>query len=399
MKKSILAVTLAGLTTMAVMGPLAQEVQAQTIGTLRIKKDTDGTAALEWLAKRIYSIEAGTLAYEMDKDGVTERSFVAVFSIKGALVQNYELSGNREGLEKIGREPGFQILPYTISLTSDGRKFISVAAIALKDMNKAYNTVGSNQGGMVRDDFWTIANNLEFIVYEYDENFSNQNMTTQKLDLVRAEFKVDILGSSKPGRFLAIVAGGSAGFRGGKIQQGTKELYLNGWDGTSTLSPIRTGIDYQVGMEFQERLSPRSTLNVGASLRGGSHNGHNLTSYQYGYQMGLAGDAIDKWKEEKGQYEADHLNGKKISDSSYETLTGNKKPEGFDNDKYAANRNFLFFTPSIKFDTRLSSKTTLEINVFGNIPVKDNYRAQDPVIDLRGTNARPVVGGGVRLRF
>jgi len=423
MKKLLLSSALA-ISTLAVVMP-TQTAMAQEVATV----GSIGNG-LDWVAKRVTSIEVGTLAYEMEQDGVTDRSYVAVFSLSGALVQNYELAGSKVGLEKVSRDVGFQILPYTVSIASDGRKFISVAAIALKDMNKAYKTVGTtehyyrNRGDVITDDFWTVLNKLEALVYEYDDGLMINNTESHRLDFVRAEAKLDILGASTPGHFLAIVGQAGVGLEYQKINTPEGMIGLTSEDGSGLEGRsfhIKTG----VGLEYNLPVGKNSNINASALFNWRKFEGHNYnkadkraldqenaqneadTNNYNGALENQYNNQVANYENDKEDYEDQNFDGQNISDETYQQLTGAQYPnvpeyKDFEAQNYnpaRLSRTLMYITPSIKFNGKLSGSTRYELNVFGNIPLRDDVKGGNINLDLTGTNARPIVGAGLKVKF
>ena len=358
MKNLILSSVLA-LSTLAVMSPI-QEAKAQDIASLETSVVGDG---ISWLAKRVYSIEVGTLAYEMEQDGVSSRDYVAVFTMEGAMVQNHEITGSEVGLDKVQRGVGFQILPYKISITSDGRKMVSIGAVSLRNMNMAYKKVASpdsyNQDGTYDAGIWKLINKLDLLVYEYDESISLNNTKVESLVFARAEAKVDLLGASKPGHFLAIVANGSFGFENQDIDRPNGEVLMvkryERFGGSGTLG---FSAKYGVGAEYNLPINSNHKINAKVMLEGGNTSGYPI---------------------------------KKVEGISNQTL------------KEQANkveRSYMYLRPNLKYDTKLGKKVGMQMSIFGNIPLKDEYNIDNGTsIDLTGINARPIIGAGIKVKF
>lgn len=408
-----LTLTVAG-TILPVQNLMAQEVAS--VGSIG--------KGVNWLAKRIYSIDVDTLAYDMEKDGVVDRQFVAVFTAKGALIQNYELSGSRSGLDQISREAGMQILPYTVSVSNDGRKFLSVGAFAMKSMNTAYYTAGSTDGGTYKDSFWTVMNSIEAVVYEYDDGLYNNNTETHKIKLVQAEVKLDILGSSKPGHFLALVGGGNVGWQKQSIVHDGGKIYIAQSD-SEEYKKMEMGAEYKIGLEYNLPMGKKNNLNASVMLNGGRIGGYNVDAneraqieqqnaaglasadatnaqYQQSYNASVA-----QYEHEKEEYEQANFNGTSISDESYEALSGNYYPaapnyvdfKAVDYEAKRAARTYMYLSPKINFSGNINKGTSYELSVFGNIPLRDDVNNGGVKVDLSGSNARPIVGAGIKVKF
>jgi hypothetical protein len=189
---------------------------------------TDGTkSVLGLLMTRFHSLKVGLIRQDMLSNNESQKSFIAGFSASGALIYNHELTGTDKGLDIVGKNAGLQVLPYTVSIADGNRTFISVAGVSWKNMNSAYNNIPESHSDYYRGKYdvdfeWSesfrVINNLSMLVYEYDHEMSISGVTTKKLKYASIEAKVDILNSSKPGTFLALVGEASAGLSFDKIK-------------------------------------------------------------------------------------------------------------------------------------------------------------------------------------
>lgn len=415
MKNLLLGSALA-LSTLAVIMP-TQNAMAQEVATVGSIGD-----GLTWLGKRIQTIDVGTLAYDMELDGVTSREFVAVFSIDGAIIQNYELFGD-DGLDEVGRKPGMQFLPYKVSVTNDGRKFISVGIFSMKEMNKAYGKVESEYGRYNGgDEPWTVINRIDALVFEYDDSMEMNNTIIERLDIVRTELKVDILGSSKPGHFLAVVGQASLGFERQTIMTPSDRLIL-ATDDEEQRKVFNA--KYGIGLEYNLPMGKTGNLNTSVMLNGAKIGGQNYSQIdqsninaqnEIGQQEASSTNEtnniayeqqLQQYQSDKAEYEYQNLGGVSISQESYYELTGAALPLSpevvrYDNIEYkapTAARTYMYLSPSINYSGKLGDRTRFEVNVFGNIPFRDDLKTNGVKLDLTGTNTKPIVGAGIKLKF
>lgn len=404
MKRLFFATALA-VGGLGVMMP-TQNAMAQDVATV-----ASAGKGIKWLAKRIYSLDLGTRVYEMEQDGVPTRSFVAVMTAEGALVQNYELAGgDSEGVNKVGRQAGFQILPYTVSITSDGRRLLSVGGIAFKNMNEAYKNVQSIDGyGIVNDSIWTVINNLQVLTFEWDENYSFNNTSRMRIDVVRADARLDILGASKPGHFLAVVGGGSFGFEKQLINDGEQSIAISQSDSVRYKKMFEK-FEYQVGLEYNLPVLQTHRINAKVLLNGGYVKGHNFNQadqdyadaqnaeFQEVYDQGMA-----SYNSQKEQYELANYEGQEISHQTYQDLTGNLPPdlEEVNYNVPEGRRTYMYLSPSLSYGGKFKNSKGLryDISVFGNIPISDDYQGGGMNVDFAGSAARPLVGAGIKLKF
>jgi hypothetical protein len=425
MKNLLLGSALA-LSTLAVMMPvqnvMAQDASVATVGSVG--------KGINWLAKRIYTIDIGTHAYEMEQDGVMNREYVAVFNVSGAMVHNYELAGSKEGIDKVGREPGMQILPYTVSITNDGRKLISVGAFSMKSMNKAYRNIKSTDNNYYngrhnyQDAAWSILNRLDALVYEYDDSMGMANTKVERLDLIRAEAKVDILGASTPGHFLAVVGRGSIGFEKHTIITNNDILTISDVDSDEDQTKAFNA-KYGIGLEYNLPIGKTGNFNTEVMLNGARIGGQNYSQADQNSikNTNTAGQqnadsinetnnvaysqSLDQYENDKASYEAQSLEGVSISDESYYSLTGVALPLSPERVKYKnieynapkSARTYMYLSPRMSYSGKMGGNTRFQLNVFGNIPLRDDVKTNGIKLDLSGTNAKPLFGAGIKVQF
>lgn len=421
MKKLLLGTALA-VSSLAVLMPVQNAMAQNADNIANVATVGSVGKGINWLAKRIFTLDIGTQAYEMQRDGVSAREYVAVFTMRGALIHNYEFNGS-EGVEKVGIEPGAQLLPYTVSITPDGRKLISIGAFSFRQMTKAFNKVEADYG-KYDGDGWTVVNNMDFLVYEYDDSFGMNNTKVESFDLIRAEAKVDILGAAKPGHFLAVVAGGALGFEKQTITHGDDIFGLSELDGDDDKLGFRA--KYKVGLEYNLPMGKAGNLNTSLMLNGSRLAGYNFSQADYNQIQKLNKEGqleadtanevnqtaysqqVGEYNTTKASYEATHLDGVSISDDSYTSLTGINKPSKPATVKYdktyydapEAARTYMYLSPSLKYSKGIGKgATTLELNVFGNIPLRDDLKTKGVELDLSGTNAKPLFGAGIKVQF
>jgi len=391
------------------------------------------------LAQRIHSLEIGSQLRKMELNGMTTQQFVGVFTAKGALIQSYELDDypTHSKKENLGLGAGKHYLPFTISITSEGKKFLSISAMEWKKMN---STKAANNSG------WKYFNDLELIVLQYDEGVNNPNTKSVKVDLIRTQFKIDILNSARPGRFLAIVAGGSFGFENLKttlpngeefeIHGRTKvdNMFQNGEVSVQEeLSAPTTYLDYRghkamstcfnVGLEYNLPLNKDLILNFEAMLNGGILRGAHLTDQEiaenkelnqgiYLENNQLRNDqviALNDWQTAKAIWEQNqgHPVGT-YSDETYANLSGNPIPSNMVKLKdYQAVKikevtsSYLYISPNLTLTKKYKdgSGRSVQLNVYGNIPLKQGVNIDGVEIDLTGKTARPLLGAGIKINF
>lgn len=405
---------------------------------------------LVWMGQRVNSLEVGSQVQEMKINGLTQQEFVAVFSAEGSLINTLDLNSLDAGLEDINdknnglsRGSGLHIVPYKITVTEDGRKMVTTSLVKWKNMNstkEAYWSDGTPTG-------WSVINDLELIAFEWDEGVQNINTNTFKFDLVRLEAKLDILGAAKPGHILAIVAGGSVGWQKQRVtmpdgselflgREKVKDLDLyfarnidvyGGSVGAAPSNPLKErasfGTCYNVGLEYNLPFNDRNFLNLQVALEGELYGGRQYNKDELA-AINAKNEAIRleneqivaNRKNEIDQYYADRqawldANGfESISKESYYNITGIKRPSNIVGLKtykdYKApaktRRSLMYISPKLTFNTALGKTEKgkrLEINLYGNIPISHTANLDGVEIDLTNTNARPILGAGLKLHF
>lgn len=331
---------------------------------------------LNVLITRFHTVDVGALAREMQEDGETERSFVAVFSVEGALLYNHEMQGHDKGLEISGKNAGKQVLPYTVSVSADGRTFVSVAAFAWKNMNTAhaaelpsadaYRDRNNNYG---KSSFWSYVDNIQLLVYEYDDQMAIDGMTSQRVKVVSGDIKMDILGSSSPGTFLALTMGAEVGMSDHAFSHNGEDLNVGQWD---PYGEARYGLEFnktfskwrvnsQVNFYHQGTLSSSQDPVLEAAYEG------EYSDYE---------NALVNYEEQKRQYEVENLGGAEMSQESYENLTGITTPKRPEEPGYEPFKRYQYvMVPSLNISRRFERKDgrpyRLGVSVFGSVPFQD----------------------------
>ncbi len=363
--------------------------------TLNLSESTFITEFFKFVARRITKIEIQSQVQEMERDGVKERSFVASFNASGSLVQNYELHGERlSEYDDTGRNVGVQLVPYTIKINEAGNNYITFNAVSLRNMItlQSGENAWKNYGGDVSG-FWKVVDNIDFLAFKWDTRNSFDNLETFSIDFAKTDLKFDLLGSTKS-TYLAITAGGSLGVGSSKLRLDDGRVIsisTSGGSGQSFKS------NYHYGVEFMKESKRGSRLLVSAQM---SH------SYQNGYYLDEAKVAVNQkinetnqklfqtaktqydtdkraFEQAKIDYEQKNLGGKSISEESFITLSGLKKPvapkspEEIRTERDRLERFSMYLTPRIEFSRPVSKPgnrpVRLGMSAEANIPLKDAF--------------------------
>lgn len=421
-----------------------------SFGAFAQVEQTPVSVNLEWLAERVHALEAGSQFVEMKKDGQTVQERVAVFSLEGSLINNYDLNelGNdleyyNERGDKLGIGSGFHLLPYKLTLTSDGRKLFSTSLMKWKDMNStkaAYNYCYSCLTSKGNPTGWAFFDDVDLIAFEYNDGVDNLNVESLKLDIIKLEAKFDILGAARPGHFLAVVTGGNVGWerqvikRAGESDLSIGTLYVRNNQGDQEATAgtmlrehgikveknLGFGACYRAGLEYNLPFTDKSFLNIKTLVEGGvlGSNIYNDEIYaDIQAQNALIRDQnqqlVDNRAAQIEQFYIDkdvwmQANGySDISNDSYTSITGIERPGDIVklNSYNKAERkkgsvSYMFLSPKLSFNQRFGEKgRRIEVNVFGNIPIKHDVTMDNLSIDLTGENSRPLFGAGLKLHL
>jgi hypothetical protein len=377
------------------------------------------------IISRLNTISLDYVFNQMQNEGLTQKGYVAGFTAKGALAYLHELNGAKiwEPKTAAGRNVGGQVLPFTISMTEDGKKYISAAAFGLRNMNTAYGTDAFYRQGFY--EAYQVVDRLDFGVFSLDENYHIEGLTETKFDFVQAEAKINLLGDSKnkSGETYLALTGEAAplGLHTTKITMLTNDSAVLESAGSSL--SFTTALGY--GLEFNKGTQTGWRINAGAKIKQSWSNGAKFVSPEtakryaddlqsHNASMDAYQIASDNYAADKLAYEAQYLNGVAISEQSYASLTGATKPgkPGDAPDEpegdVRANRATMLFAPSIEISKQVNKKNyvtgvtknpvRLGFSLQGALPVFDRATTSKGEIDLSKMN-RQIVNGKLFLSF
>jgi hypothetical protein len=345
----------------------------------------------------------------MEKDGVVERKYIAGFSATGALVYHHELRGDKP-YQDTGRNTGIQVLPYTIKRSADDKMYVAFNALSFRNMittQQGENPVRGEFGE--KADFFTVVDNIDFLVFKWDRGMSFSNIDSFTLDYLNADLKVDILNSAKETRFLAITAGGRfAGQRSKLTLDSGEVIEISGYDGIS--KGLQT--DYRYGLQYSDQFRNGSRLDLGISSTHTHTNGYfwdeqkvaEAEQYNAANKQKYDND-MNQYRAQKVAYEAQKFDGKVISEESYATLTGNKKPASpktVSAEQDSIVRKQVYLSPSIEFSKNLRSEggqpLRVGVGLNANIPLKDTIQGGKVNMDMKNHN-RNLINARLFLNF
>ncbi len=322
---------------------------------------------LKALLTRFTTLDIDSLVADQRTTGIHEKSYFASISASGVMVYDSELRTHRsvDAYAKTGRDVGLQILPFTVALGEQGQYYVAFSIAALRNMNALqnstncfheYNNQGSNTSG-----FFKIVDNIDFMVFKFDERYSFANLNQLTLNYAQVDAKLDILGSSIPSRYLAIKVGGSVGsdfpvlYADGHPNYLGTQMNPNGT--TNQKGALTTGVDY--GLEYNTVSNHGFKINVQAVVdckwtSGLEEDYEHVQSYQKAYKQYLSNGSVGA--------------------------------APVDNQTVNFAHNAFYFRPSLELSQRTSSSTSsrpksIGLTVSGNVPISD-------VIQNEGTLGR-----------
>lgn len=191
--------------------------------------ETPTHKTLSLLADRFNKLGLDALLTGMQNGG--SRKMLAAFTADGALVYNAEIpvkdqfdkDGNLIELDRIpksDRTQGMQIVPYTVSVLSNGRAFVSAGLMGFRNDDTRDPIVTGNHGrGMMNHikRIPSLISTADVLVFEFDNHFSYNNMMTRKLKLGEATFAFPLHANNARTKVLALTAGGDVAFTQARV--------------------------------------------------------------------------------------------------------------------------------------------------------------------------------------
>jgi hypothetical protein len=365
MKKMVL-----GLVLLTSINAFSQSNPDNISGEVGRPMDLYITPVFKGLIARIHTLEIEEKVYQMQKNGVTSQEFVAAFNAEGALLYGHETVSDFPEIfpdNKSGRNSGFQLIPYKISITEDNRIYISSSVISLKNM------ISKNaEWREDRDDIeaFEVIDNIDFLKIEYNKNYNYSNMEDIHFKFFDIGAKVNIIPELPDNQYLAIKAGAAPlGHHKTQVKMVTNDIYtIEGFE-----SSIRYGIEYNINLKKGWRINAE----VMAS---------NVWSWDQSRE-------IDEKKRNDYNSEVSYFE----SNSIYYNPTELK-------DKYSlpVKRSLFVVTPKVEISKKISkekkSPKRLGMRVSGNLPIYDHIEGAKN-IDLKINNNRNLINAGIFLNF
>jgi hypothetical protein len=377
---------------------------------------------LKVLFLRTHTLSIDSHIADMYKDGVTERAFVAGFTIEGAIAYDHEINGDGLLPElKAGRNAGLQIIPYKLTMADDGRVYISTSAVAFKNMN---SEVADDDLNIVDtyykdadDSTWRVIDQLGFVNFEYNKDIA-LGIEEKRISIASIDIKVGAFESKDKKFFIALKAGATpVGWHETMIQdlEGNAQT-LKGFEteiryGLQMVKKTDNGWRYDAGVDFKNRWSfdERHVSQMRQNQYQIELGQYNSNMAVYNANREAYNAALAQWNADKLEFEQE--NGyAPISDESYAVMSGNAKPtfnqgapgEPGKPDAARTIRNLYLATPSITVSKTIKTKAKtplrVGVGVSANLPVGDLIHGElNQSIMNRGNQS--LVTGKIFLNF
>lgn len=303
------------------------------------------------IGTRVHTLDIQNQFQQMKRDGVTEKKNVAMFSATGALVYHFELRGDElSEWNDIGRNAGIQIVPYSLKVDTQGNYAAAFNAMSYKNLHTLQSAdehcIGGNDIPFVN----SLIDNIDFVVFRWEKGLNFDSFKSQSVDLVNIDLKLDILDSKKSTRYLALTAGGRAGWNQSSYKLASGENILIGSESiTEKGKQLQEfgNLQGRYGLEYSDegKKGARITVKAGAS--------NNFTEgYYLDPETVKAVEVRNTTPDENGKLPEQHR-----------PLT------------YTVRRASLYITPSVEYSVPLNKAgnhpTRLGARVNANMPVKD----------------------------
>ena len=263
--------------------------------------DIDFGAVGTWLVTRVHTLDLDSQAANMINSGVTKKNYIAAFNAEGAMVYQYELNGEKMSeWDDIGRNAGFQLLPYSIQIMQGGMNKVSFSAGSFRNMNSHENSEHKYDA-----DFFKVVDRLDMFSFTWDNHMTFNNIQTFDFSVVNLGMKVGLAKNEANTNYLALKMGGNAGGVITKIDNAGSLGYANngqmGWKA-----------EYTGGLELNLQAKNNIRVNLQSNFVGGVtgvqlHNNsvdamNNNNTQIFQGQMNQFNSATDQYNVANSQY-------------------------------------------------------------------------------------------------
>ena len=375
------------------------------------EKDGVWETASTFLITRISQMDIDTKIRQMKADGQTEYKGVIAFDAEGALFYNREIwrrfkhhDGEEEEqrADKLAeRTKGLQILPYKIGILSDGSARVSVGLLGFRNQDPRHpfdgvlRKKGSFQAINKVPQFVLAA---DFLIFEWDDHFSQQNLSTRELKIGAVKFKYPLAQDATRVNVLALTAGGSIGVAQANARLADDRGIIIGGEknieqGFAVKSDSEIGLNYSHYSESENG----SNLQIGVDLKNSRISGAGLDLKQplylkkvrqFSIERKMWDDAVQQWLIDKnlpndgGNY-----------DSEYMLFNGGMPPIPPHKPKDSILVQSTVVSPHVSYQFPLSHgngpeyfngstlakhPTMLQISVGANIPLSNTIKGEHP---------------------
>ncbi|MBC7396504.1 MAG: hypothetical protein H7333_03595 [Bdellovibrionales bacterium] len=416
------------LSTIFTLGLLAIPAMAQVpspspmSGTLDYEMPAEETAThhtLAFLAERFNKVSLNALITGMQGQQ-HERKMLAAFSAEGAVLYNEEMRKDQfddqgnfiEHDAQFDRTQGIQLMPYTVSILSNGRAFVSAGLMGFRNQDPRAPMITSPGGRGATRTFKKIPALLsaaDVLVFEWDNRFSYDNLMTRKLKLGDAKFALPLARNHSRTKVLALTAGGDVAFTHAQLEtdDGRKiSIGAHGGEGYA-LNPGAS-----VGLQFDRynRIRGGTHFQAKAEVKGNWLNGSFKDDRNPVYLTELKDYEIDM-----AQYnlnEAAWLIEHKVAPHAGCEGHSGEKPVAPEVPIEKIKGTTVIFSPSVSYErpmnshvskSRMDTGSTTPTRMIGvtagaNIPLRADFKG-GTVMQDQMNHLNNVVNAGVFLKF
>ncbi len=322
------------------------------------------TKVLETILNRFSTIGIEEIVLAQRANQVSEKTYVARLNLSGAAFFDHEFQDDpTDAYTHVGKNAGVELVPFTVSLAPRGQYYLSIGTVSFRNMNAEQNGSHAwrNKNHQISG-FWKIVDNVDFLVFKFDQNFTYSNLSSKHLELLSFDAKMDFLGSSVGTRYLAIKLGGSISTDTESFEGPDKKTTYLSADFGGTTTPNSTTPPTQ-------EWDPANS-NINFSFKYGLEFN---TETSTGFKLSIQTLMSQKW-----------MNGKAIDADRYAQYEENGG-SGPDNRIVNYSHNFTYLDPDLEISQRVSKNTKKAVYLgggfSGHLPLSD-------IIQTNGTLGR-----------
>ncbi len=414
------------------LGMLSVPAMAQTplASTASIEEETATHKALSFLAERFNKVGLNALITGM-QGAQRERKMLAAFSADGAVLYNEELPAKEEldsegnvieRLPQFDRTQGIQLMPYTVSILSNGRAFVSAGLMGFRNQDpRAPMMAGPGGTGAIRSlmQIPQLLSTADVLVFEWDSRFSYDNLMTRKIKLGQATFAIPLAKNYARTRVLALTAGGDVSLTQAQLRTDDGRTVMIGKNGSNAGTGFAFNPGAHVGLQYDKYSRSRggSHFQATAQVKGNWLRGSFRDDQSPAYLENLRTYEVDKaqfdrdqraWMIQHGFDPCSNCN----IDPCYTNLTGIEAPVKPEVPTERIKGTSVVVSTSVTYERPLNPRTgkgkmghpvapdnrMIGVTASANIPLRADFKG-GTIMQNQMQHLNNVVSAGVFLRF